>query len=118
MMIGRLLEEPQQLITTKRIVQVQSFADGLGVCLTGPTKVQSHTVQGSYQVLLLDSWGQAAQGEILLTGVIPVRWQLQPDGGMMRIAFIGLQDIAGQWRQRMTDEGYWCADIKINVREE
>lgn len=119
MMLGRLLEEPQQLPEkTQRIVQVQRYADGLAVCLDQPVQVHASAMQGSYQLLLFNTWGQTAQGELLLAGKAPVRWQLQSDGSMMRITFIGLQAIAGRWHQRLTDAGHWCADIAIKVRED
>ncbi|HZJ95767.1 MAG TPA: hypothetical protein VFD11_09485 [Thiopseudomonas sp.] len=118
MMIGRLLEEPQQPEYSKQIVQIQTFANGLGVCLTSAVQVQAVAEQGAYQLRLLNAWGQAAQGEISMPGSSPVRWQLQPVNNRVHITFIGLQALTGQWRPRLADEGRWCADVELRVQEE
>lgn len=117
MMIGRLLEGPQQLEFSKRVVQIQNYTDGLAVCLTDSVQVQTRAVQGTYQVLLLTTWGQATQGEILLSGEAPVRWQLQTVDETVQVTFIGLQALQGQWHPRLTEKGHWCADIELSLRD-
>ena len=114
MMIGRVLEGPQQPEFSKRVAQIQSFANGLGVCLTSPVQVQARAEQGAYQLLLLNAWGQTAQGELSMAGENPVRWTLQSVDDTVQITFIGLRALDGQWRPRLTDEGYWCADIELS----
>lgn len=113
-MLGRLLEEPKALQYRNTIVQLQTYADGLGICLSEPAQVQAQAEQGVYQLLLLNSKGQAAQGEFALVDGKPVRWRVEPQETMMRIVFIGLQPVTGQWRARVSDE-LWCVDVQVSL---
>lgn len=114
MMLGRLLEEPKALQYSNTIVQLQTYADGLGICLSEPTQVQVQAEQGVYQLLLLNSKGQAAQGEFALENGKPVRWRVEPQETVMRIVFIGLQPVTGQWRARLNDK-LWCVDVQVSL---
>ncbi len=77
MMLGRLLEESVVPQYSNTIVQLQTYADGLGICLSEPAQVQAQNEQGVYQLLVLNSKGQAAQGEFLLADGKPVRWRVE-----------------------------------------
>gem|GEM_PF-3528844 len=114
MMLGRLLEEPTPPQYSNTIVQLQTYADGLGICLAQPAQVHAQSQQGIYQLLLLDSKGQAAQGELALAGDQPVRWRVEPQETMVRIVFIGLQPVMGQWRARINDD-LWCVDVQVGL---
>lgn len=114
MMLGRLFEEPRLPQYSNTIVQLQTYADGLGICLSRPAQVQAQAQQGIYQLLLLDSKGQAAQGELTLASGQPVRWRVETQETTVRIVFIGLQPVMGQWRTRIND-GLWCVDVQVGL---
>jgi len=114
MMLGRLFEEPTTPQYSNTVVQLQTYANGLGICLSEPAQVQAHVEQGVYQLLLLNSKGQAAQGEFSLAEGKPVRWRVEPQETMVRIVFIGLQPVIGQWRARLSDE-LWCVDVQLSL---
>lgn len=114
MMLGRLLEEPTPPPSNNTIVQLQAYADGLGICLSEPAQLQAQVEQGVFQLLVLNSKGQSAQGEFLLAEGKPVRWRVEPLETMVRIVFIGLQPVVGQWRARVSDE-LWCVDVQVSL---
>lgn len=114
MMLGRVFEEPRASQHRSTVVQLQTYADGLGICLSEPTQVQAQTEQGVYQLLLLNSQGQAAQGEFALVDGQSVRWRVEPQETMMRVVFIGLQPVQGQWHTRVSDE-LWCVDVQLSL---
>ncbi len=114
MMLGRVFEEPKTSQYSSTVVQLQSYANGLGICLSAPTQVHAQTEKGIYQLLLLNSKGQAAQGELALAEGQPVRWRVEPQETMMRVVFIGLQPVLGQWRARDSDE-LWCVDVQLTL---
>lgn len=116
MMLGRLFNPAVLPLYANQIVQLQTYADGLGVCLTRAAQVQASHQQGAYQLLLLDTRGQAAQDELILAKNALVRWRLEPQENHINIVFIGLQALAGQWHQRRSD-GHWCIDIQIRLAE-
>lgn len=112
MMLGRLFNPAAVPQYRNSVVQVQSYANGLGVCLKRPAQVQISYQQGAYQLALLDVYGQAAQGEIMLAEQQPVRWYITPENGFVRVVLVGLQPLIGQWSPRSSEQ-QWCADIQI-----
>ena len=112
MMLGRLFNPAATVQYRNSVVQVQSYANGLGVCLKRPAQVQMSYQQGAYQLALLDAYAQAAQGEIMLAEQQLVRWYITPEDGFVRVVFVGLQPLRGQWSQRSSEQ-QWCADIQI-----
>lgn len=116
LMLGRIFAPQPLPQRSPSIVQLQTYADGLAVCLSQSAQIQEHNQQGIYQLVLLDTQGQSAQGEIILTGNKPVRWRVEPQDSSVRIVFIGLQPVFGHWRQRIAEE-HWCADIQISVSD-
>lgn len=112
MMLGRLFNPAAVPQYRNSVVQVQSYANGLGVCLKRAAQVQMSYQQGAYQLALLDAYAQAAQGEIMLAEQQLVRWYITPEDGFVRVVFVGLQPLRGQWSQRSSEQ-QWCADIQI-----
>lgn len=116
LMLGRFFHPAAQPQFANRIMQLQSYADGLGVCLRRSTQVQASDQQGAYQLLLMNARGQPAQGEIVLSGGELVRWRVEQQDAQVRVVFVGLKPVVGQWHQRTTD-AHWCADIHISVAD-
>lgn len=118
LMLGRLTEPPRQY--AHRVIQVQAYADGLAVCLSAPAEVQSSTLEGAYQLLLQDTLGESAQGELILGSTKgsaePIRWLLEQHNGDVRLIFVGLQPLRGRWQPRVT-ETLWCADIQVRLAQ-
>lgn len=114
LMLGRLLEEPTTPQNSNTIVQLQTYVDGLGICLSEPAQVQAYAEQGVYQLLLLNSKGQSAHGEFALADGKPVRWRVEPQKAMTRIVFIALQPVIGQWSARLSDD-LWCVDVQVSL---
>lgn len=114
MMLGRVFEEPKTSQYSSTVVQLQNYADGLGICLSAPVQVQAQAEEGIYQLLLFNSTGQAAHGEFALAEGQPVRWRVEPQETMMRVVFIGLQPVLGQWRAR-TSAALWCIDVQLTL---
>ena len=122
LMLGRLTEPPRQY--AHRVIQVQAYADGLAVCLSAPAEIQSSTFEGAYQLLLQDTLGESAQGELILGSTKgatkgsaePIRWLLEQHNGDVRLIFVGLQPLRGRWQPRVT-ETLWCADIQVRLAQ-
>lgn len=113
-MFGRLLDPPAEPKRSNSVVQLQTYADGLAVCLTEPAQIQSSNQQGAYQLLFLATQGQPAQGELFLANSTPVRWRVESQDEVLRIVFIGLQPLVGQWQPRLSETS-WCVDIQISL---
>ena len=116
LMLGRFFHPDAQPQFANRIVQLQTYADGLGVCLRRSAQVQAVDQQGAYQLLIMGARGQSAQGEIVLLSGELVRWRVEPQDAHVRVVFVGLKPVVGQWHPRTTD-GYWCADIQVSVAD-
>lgn len=113
LMLGQLLQPRKPFNDSNPVLQLLTYADGLGVCLKEPAQVQAAHTQGVYQLWFADSSGRDARGEIVLVGGPRITWRLEQQAGRMQLTFIGLQAVQGQWHARQT-AAYWCADVQIH----
>ncbi len=116
LMLGQLLHPTKPINDTNPVVQLLTYADGLGVCLKAPTQVQTAHTQGVYQLWFADSSGRDARGEIILAEGPRITWRLEQQASGLLVTFIGLQAVQGQWQARQTTAN-WCADIQISAAQ-
>lgn len=114
LMIGRALEPERVPAPVNHVQQVQTYQDGLALCLARPAQVQATVAHGAYQLVFQNTVGQSAQGELFLAQGEPVRWRLVSQEREARLVFIGLQPVLGRWQPRSTDT-QWCVDIQISL---
>ena len=112
-MLGQLLQPKQPVTYANTVEQLLTYSDGLSLCLRDPAQVQESHGQGMYQLLLADTRGRAARGELVLASNELITWKLEPLDNYMQVAFVGLQPIRGQWHLRVTPE-QWCIDVQIS----
>ena len=117
LMLGQLQQPHKPLVYANTVQQLLTYADGLSLCLPEPAQVQASHEQGIYQVLLADSVGREARGELVLASGERITWRPKQHAHHLQVAFIGLQPIAGQWHVRVTPE-HWCVDVKINALQQ
>lgn len=116
LMLGKLRQPQAPQIARNTVEQLATYTDGLRVCLRTPASIQAGDIQGSYQVLLADTTGRAARGELTLAGGEKVVWQLQPQADATQVIFTGLQPLVGQWHVNATAEP-WCVDLQIKLAQ-
>ena len=116
LMLGRLLQPTQPTVYANTVEQLSIYADGLSLCLRKQVSIQAMHEQGTYQLLLENTRGRAARGELLLADSERITWRVEQQGSYLQVAFIGLQPIFGQWHTRGTAE-HWCVNVKISTTQ-
>lgn len=116
LMLGKVLHPTPAVTKPNTVEQLLSYSEGLSLCLQEPAQLQEITTQGMYQLLLINTVGRAARGELELARDQRITWRLEPHDGYMQIAFVGLKPILGQWYVRTTPE-HWCVDVKIRSEQ-
>ena len=114
LMIGRVVEPPPALQPYNRLLQLQSYADGLAVCFAQTITPQVRHEQGAYYLWFADTQGRNAQGEFVLPLGQLVQWQVESRDTGVQVVFVGLQALQGQWSVRQ-DQQQWCTDIRISA---
>lgn len=114
LMLGQLEQPNKPVVYSNTVKQLLTYTDGLSVCLREPAQVQTSDEQGIYQLWFADTTGRDARGELILITGERITWRLEQSARHVRVVFIGLQPLTGQWHVRETPE-YWCADVQIKA---
>lgn len=113
-MLGQLKQPNKPFVYSNTVKQLLTYTDGLSICLREPAQVQASYEQGIYQLWFADTTGRDARGELMLITGERITWRLEQSASHVRVVFIGLQPLTGQWHVRETSK-YWCADVQIKA---
>ena len=116
LMLGRLLQPTQPTVYTNTVEQLRIYADGLSLCLRKQASIQVTQVEGAYQLLLENTQGRSARGELLLTDSGRINWRVAQQGDALQVTFIGLQPVFAHYYTRFAAE-HWCVDVKISTTQ-